>query len=112
MDKSRLFEEGYIASRSGHSRGSTVDVTLVDMRSGTEADMGGSFDYFGQRSHPDCTEGLTQTQIENRRTLQKLMTAAGFRPLDTEWWHFTLNDEPYPDTYFDFPLRSDGMYEA
>lgn len=104
VDKSRLFDEGYIAKRSGHSRGSTVDVTLVDMLTGTDVDMGGAFDYFGMRSHPDFTKGLTEKQIENRMLLQKLMVDAGFRPLDSEWWHFTLVNEPYPDTYFDFPL--------
>ncbi len=108
VDKSRLFEEGYIAKRSGHSRGSTVDVTLVDMMTGTDVDMGGAFDYFGRLSHPDCTEGLTEKQIANRMLLQKLMAAAGFRPLDTEWWHFTLVNEPYPDVYFDFPLSAEA----
>ncbi|MBR6571750.1 MAG: M15 family metallopeptidase [Clostridia bacterium] len=107
VDKSRLFEEGYIARKSGHSRGSTVDVTLVDMMTGTDLDMGGAFDYFGMRSHPDYTEGLTETQFANRMLLQKLMVKSGFRPLDSEWWHFTLVDEPYPDTYFDFSLRAE-----
>ena len=107
VEKARLFEEGYIARRSGHSRGSTVDVTLVDMMTGTEVDMGGAFDYFGRLSHPGCTEGLTAQQIENRMLLQGLMVQSGFRPLDTEWWHFTLVNEPYPDTYFDFPLRAE-----
>jgi len=106
VDKSRLFEEGYIACRSGHSRGSTVDITLVDMMTGTDLDMGGAFDYFGRLSHPDCREGLTEKQFENRMILQRLMVESGFRPLDTEWWHFTLNNEPYPDTYFDFPLTT------
>ena len=107
VEKTRLFDEGYIARKSGHSRGSTVDVTLVDMMTGTEIDMGGAFDYFGTRSHPGSTEGLTNEQIANRMLLQRLMVEAGFRPLDTEWWHFTLVSEPYPDTYFDFPLRAD-----
>ena len=106
VEKTRLFDEGYIAKRSGHSRGSTVDVTLTDMLTGADIDMGGAFDYFGERSHPGCTEGLTEKQIDNRMLLQKLMIEAGFRPLDTEWWHFTLVNEPYPDTYFDFPLRT------
>lgn len=106
VEKNRLFDEGYIAKRSGHSRGSTVDVTLVDMLTGTDIDMGGAFDYFGERSHPGCREGLTEKQVENRMLLQKLMVDAGFRPLDSEWWHFTLVNEPYPDTYFDFPLSA------
>ena len=112
VEKTRLFKEGYIAKRSGHSRGSTVDVTLVDMMSGTDLDMGGAFDYFGMRSHPDHTEGLTEKQIQNRMLLQKLMADAGFRPLDSEWWHFTLKDEPYPDTYFDFPLKAESVNES
>ena len=107
VDKSRLFEDGYIAKKSGHSRGSTVDVTLTDMLTGTDADMGGAFDYFGERSHPGCRKGLSDKQIANRMLLQKLMVEAGFRPLDTEWWHFTLVNEPYPDTYFDFPLTAE-----
>lgn len=107
VEKTRLFDEGYIARKSGHSRGSTVDVTLVDMMTGVDIDMGGAFDYFGERSHPGCKEGLTEKQIANRMLLQRLMVEAGFRPLDTEWWHFTLVSEPYPDTYFDFPLRTD-----
>lgn len=106
VDKTRLFEEGYIAKRSGHSRGSTVDVTLTHMMTGADIDMGGAFDYFGERSHPGNTDGLTEEQIANRMLLQKLMMDAGFRPLDTEWWHFTLVNEPYPDTYFDFPLSA------
>jgi len=106
VDKTRLFEEGYIAERSGHSRGSTVDVTLVDPMTGRDVDMGGAFDYFGERSHPGATEGLTEEQIRNRMLLQRLMVQSGFRPLDTEWWHFTLVNEPYPDTYFDFPLSA------
>ncbi len=107
VDKTRLFDEGYIARRSGHSRGSTVDLTLTDMRTGTDIDMGGAFDYFGILSHPDCRDGLTEQQVQNRMLLQKLMVECGFRPLDSEWWHFTLNGEPYPDTYFDFPLKAE-----
>ena len=106
LDKSVLFEQGYIAAKSGHSRGSTVDLTLVEAVTGREADMGGVFDYFGRRSHSDFTEGLTSVQITNRRILREAMVAAGFEPLAEEWWHFTLKDEPYPDRYFDFPVRS------
>ena len=104
VDKSELFDKGYIAAKSGHSRGSTVDLTLVDMKTGRELDMGGGFDYFGELSHPDYTATLTQEQIDNRMLLQKAMTNNGFRPLPEEWWHFTLKNEPYTDTYFDFPV--------
>ena len=104
VDKSELFDKGYIAAKSDHSRGSTVDLTLVDMMTGREMDMGGGFDYFGELSHPDYTETLTQEQIDNRMILREAMVNNGFRPLPEEWWHFTLENEPYPDTYFDFPV--------
>lgn len=104
LDKSVLFSQGYISARSGHSRGSTVDLTLFDMASGKEADMGGSFDWFGPRSRPGYT-GLTEEQAANRKLLRDTMLAHGFRGIDTEWWHFTLKNEPYPDTYFDFPVE-------
>lgn len=106
LQKQELFVRGYIASRSSHSRGSTVDLTLLDMKTGKEVDMGGPFDYFGELSHPDY-RGITEDQFENRMTLQRLMTRNGFVPIDCEWWHFTLGDEPYPDTYFDFPVSSE-----
>lgn len=106
VDKSRLFIEGYIAEKSGHSRGSTVDLTLFDMKTGKEVDMGGTFDYFGELSHPDYTGELTETQINNRMILRDAMIRNGFKPLDTEWWHFTLADEPYPDMYFTFPVTA------
>lgn len=104
LDKSVLFISGYIASKSGHSRGSTVDLTIVDMVTGREVDMGGGFDFFSEISHPNYTEGLTQEQINNRNILRDAMVSNGFKALSTEWWHFTLKDEPYPDTYFDFPV--------
>jgi len=104
LDKSVLFEQGYIAAKSGHSRGSTVDLTLVDMKTGRDVDMGGGFDYFGRLSHPAYTQGLTQEQIDNRNILRDAMTANGFKAINTEWWHFTLKNEPYPNTYFDFPV--------
>ena len=104
LDKSVLFARGYIAKRSGHSRGSTVDLTLFDMETGKEADMGGTFDYFGEESHLNY-KGLTKEQRANRMILRDAMTAHGFKTLSKEWWHFTLADEPYPDTYFDFPVR-------
>ncbi|MGN1317794.1 MAG: M15 family metallopeptidase [Lachnospirales bacterium] len=109
LDKSVLFDQGYIAEKSGHSRGSTVDLTLFDMNTGKEVDMGGTFDYFGELSHPDYTEGLSDEQIANRKILRDAMTRHGFKPLETEWWHFTLADEPYPDTYFTFKVSSDSL---
>ena len=104
VDKADLFEKGFIARRSGHSRGSTVDLTLLDEKSGTLLDMGGPFDFFGELSHPDYA-GVTPAQHANRMLLQSAMVKRGFKPLSTEWWHFTLVDEPYPKTFFDFPVR-------
>ncbi len=103
LEKQELFSRGYIARRSSHSRGSTVDLTLLDMRSGKELDMGGPFDLFSEVSHPDY-RGITEEQYENRMLLQRAMLRSGFEPIDCEWWHFTLKDEPYPDTYFEFPV--------
>ena len=109
VDKTLLFEQGYIDAKSGHSRGSTIDLTLFDMATGKEVDMGGTFDYFGELSHPDYTETLTEEQIANRNILRDAMLRHGFKPLDTEWWHFTLKEEPYPDTYFEFKVRADSV---
>lgn len=106
--KQDLFSEGYIAKRSSHSRGSTVDLTLLDMATGKELDMGSQFDWFGEESHPDY-RGITKEQYENRMFLQKAMVRNGFVPIDCEWWHFTLADEPYPDMYFSFPVSKDAL---
>lgn len=108
LDKSVLFDQGYIAEKSGHSRGSTVDLTLFDMNTEKEVDMGGTFDYFGKLSHPDYMQ-ITAEQYKNRMILRDAMLANGFKPLDEEWWHFTLKDEPYPDTYFTFPVNSNSV---
>lgn len=108
LEKQALFTEGYIASKSSHSRGSTVDLTLLDMKTGKELDMGSPFDFFSEVSHPDCRT-ITDEQYANRMTLQELMTKNGFRPIDCEWWHFTLENEPYPDTYFSFPVAKDVL---
>ncbi len=105
LEKQELFAKGYIASKSSHSRGSTVDLTLLDMRTGKEVDMGSPFDLFDVISHPDYT-GISQEQYENRMRLQQAMVRNGFEPIDCEWWHFTLKDEPYPDTYFTFPVSA------
>ena len=105
LEKQELFARGYIASRSGHSRGSTIDVTLLDMNTGKEVDMGSPFDLFDEISHPD-SRAVTPEQYDNRMMLQKAMVRGGFRPIDCEWWHFTLEDEPFPETYFEFPVSS------
>ena len=105
LDKEELFKRGYIASQSSHSRGSTVDLTLLDMTTGKEVDMGSPFDLFDEISHPDY-QGITAKQYENRMMLRTAMMRHGFEPIYCEWWHFTLKDEPYPNTYFDFPVSA------
>ena len=110
VDKSLLFEQGYIYARSSHSRGSTVDLTLIDAATGKELDMGSPFDWFGEESHPDYSgEGLSVMGYgdwqANRHILHDAMVRHGFEGIDSEWWHFTLANEPYPDTYFDFPIE-------
>ena len=104
MDKKDIIPQDYIAEHSGHSRGSTVDLTLFDMATQQDLDMGGTFDFFGEKSHPDYA-GASEAQHANRILLQELMLKHGFRPLDSEWWHFTLGNEPWPDTYFTFPVK-------
>ena len=105
LEKQELFMKGYIASQSSHSRGSTVDLTLLDMKTGKEVDMGSPFDLLSPVSHPDY-RGITEEQYENRMLLQKAMMRGGFLPIDCEWWHFTLDNEPFPDTNFEFPVSS------
>ncbi|MEM6773240.1 MAG: M15 family metallopeptidase [Pseudomonadota bacterium] len=106
VDKRDLIPEGYIAARSGHSRGSTLDLTLVSGAGANapELDMGTPFDFFGPESH-GVSEAVTPQQRANRLLLRTVMEAEGFRPLTEEWWHFTLIDEPYPETYFDFVVE-------
>ena len=120
LRKNVLFKQGYIAEKSGHTRGSTVDLTIIDAVTGKEVDMGGTFDWFGPESHPDfCGDpdtgvydakagrrarGITEQQFRNRLILREAMLRHGFKPLEEEWWHFTLKDEPFPDTYFSFPV--------
>ena len=106
IDKKRLFEEGFVALKSGHSRGSTVDLTLLDMTTQKDLDVGGTFDYFGSLSWAENTDNITQEQASNRQMLRDMMISHGFHPLAEEWWHFTLDNEPYPDTYFTFPVNS------
>ena len=106
VDKANLFRDGYIAAKSGHSRGSTVDLTIVSLNEGepVELDMGTGWDHFGPKSWPS-SRAVTAQQRANRMLLRSLMVKHGFRPLAEEWWHFTLVDEPYPDTYFDFVVE-------
>lgn len=104
LNKDELFPGGYIAERSGHSRGSTVDLTLVRLGDAQELDMGSPYDFFDEVSWPSDTS-ITEQQHSNRMTLRDVMVKHGFRPLDTEWWHFTLEGEPYTDVYFDFPVE-------
>src|SRR6516162_2810990 len=104
VDKRDLFKDGYISDRSGHSRGSTLDLTLVRRADGRELDMGSPFDFFSPKSWPSDRSVSGEAQ-KNRARLAGAMTRGGFRPYDKEWWHFTLVEEPFPDTYFDFPVR-------
>ena len=103
LKKSKLVKGGYIAEKSGHTRGSTVDLTLIK-KDGSFVDMGGTFDLFSEISHPDYKK-LTKEQKQNRKILYDAMIKAGFQGIDSEWWHFTLKNEPYPDTYFDFDVE-------
>ena len=110
LEKAELFKQGYIAKKSSHSRGSTIDLTLLDMSTGKEVDMGSPFDLFSEKSHPDY-RGITEEQYVNRIFLRDAMLRNGFEPLFCEWWHFTLADEPYPDTYFEFPVSAQYLRE-
>lgn len=116
LEKEVLIPQGYIAEKSGHTRGSTIDLTLFDMKLEKEVDMGCTFDYFGRASHPDLQPGedadgyqpITEEQYKNRMILREAMLAHGFNPYECEWWHFSLKNEPFPDTYFNFPVRNAG----
>ncbi|MEV6844392.1 D-Ala-D-Ala dipeptidase VanX [Actinoplanes sp. NPDC051411] len=103
IDRADMVRRGYVAARSGHSRGSTVDLTLYHLASGHLAAMGGDHDLMDPVSHHGA-EGITPVETSNRQHLCFIMEACGFRRYDYEWWHYTLKDEPYPDTYFDFPV--------
>lgn len=114
LDKSVLVPQEYVARKSSHTRGSTVDLTLFDTNLQKDVDMGCTFDYFGIASHPDVLPGqeigackpITEEQYRNRMILQEAMVRHGFKIYECEWWHFTLKDEPFPDTYFNFPVKS------
>jgi D-alanyl-D-alanine dipeptidase len=104
VPKNQLFKLGFIASKSGHTRGSTVDLTMIDLKTGEECDMGGPYDFFGSLSHHDYDD-LSTEQRSNRVFLKSIMSQHGFKAYAKEWWHYTLRGEPYPDTYFDFLVR-------
>jgi len=104
VEKKNLFKEGYIAAKSGHSRGSSVDVTIISLDNLQALDMGTHWDFFGSLSWPHNLS-LTSEQRAHRMLLQSLMLRHGFRALKEEWWHFTLQNEPYSDTYFDFKIK-------
>ncbi|MGY0407680.1 MAG: M15 family metallopeptidase [Polaribacter sp.] len=104
VPKSKLFKRGYIASKSGHSRGSTVDLTIIEVKTNKELDMGSPFDFFGIQSHP-FYKNISKKQIENRMLLRKTMLKYGFKPYKNEWWHFTLRNEPFPKKYFNFTVK-------
>ena len=116
VDKRSVFRLGYLASRSNHSRGSALDLTLFDMTTEKEVDMGGTYDWFGPESHADFggnpytmkyrkNDAVTEEQFKNRMLLRSAMMRHGFKPIQEEWWHFTLVNEPYPDTYFSHPVK-------
>ncbi|MCE7991900.1 MAG: M15 family metallopeptidase [Roseivirga sp.] len=104
IDKVRVFELGYVAKRSGHTRGSTIDLTIINLVTKEELDMGSPWDFFGPISHHD-TELVGEFHTANRNKLRTLMLKHGFKEYANEWWHYTLKDEPYPDTYFDFDIE-------
>jgi D-alanyl-D-alanine dipeptidase len=101
IDRANMFEKGYVAARSGHSRGSAVDLTLYHLATGELAAMGGDHDLMDPVSHHGAAE-ISPVEARNREYLRSVMEASGFSSYDCEWWHYTLADEPYPDTYFDF----------
>lgn len=104
VQKRNLFKAGYIASKSGHSRGSTIDLTVIDGNTGKPLDMGSPFDFFGEQSWVDY-DGISEVQKKNRQILQRVMLKHNFRNYPKEWWHFTLRWEPFPKTYFDFEVE-------
>lgn len=111
ISKAEMFEQGYVARRSAHTRGGTVDLTLYHLATGELARMGGDFDLMDAVSHHGAS-GLAAVEASNRRRLRSLMERCGFLPYEREWWHYTLADEPHPDTYFDFPIVVKGEADA
>ena len=108
FEKKNIIPGGYLASKSGHSKGSTVDLTLFDMNKGKEIDMGGTFDFFGEISHPDYLN-ITEEQKKNRQLLIDSMRKFGFEVISTEWWHFYFKNQPFPNTYFNFEVSRESL---
>ena len=103
IDRAQMFERGYVATKSGHTRGSTVDLTLFHLATGELTPMGGGHDLMDVVSHHGA-QGITPAETGNREHLRSIMESCGFSSYEREWWHYSLTDEPYPDSYFDFPI--------
>ncbi|GAA1601494.1 D-Ala-D-Ala dipeptidase VanX [Kribbella hippodromi] len=103
LERTEIIDLGYVSRKSGHSRGSTVDLTMYHLDTGELAAMGGDHDLMDSISHHGAP-GITPTEARNRETLSSIMESCGFQRYESEWWHYTLRDEPYPNTYFDFPI--------
>ena len=108
IEKKDIIPKDYVASKSGHSKGSTIDLTLFDMNKGKEIDMGSTFDFFGEISHPDYLN-ITNEQKKNRKFLIDSMKQFDFEVIETEWWHFYLKNQPFPNTYFDFEVCRESL---
>jgi len=108
IDRSEMFTKGYVASKSGHSRGSAIDLTLYRLDTGALVPMGTGFDFMDERSH-HTSKGISRKEVENRRLLCSLMESSGFESYVYEWWHYLLENEPYPNTYFDFPISNETL---
>jgi zinc D-Ala-D-Ala dipeptidase len=104
IERAEMFERGYVAAKSSHSRGSTIDLTLYHLDGNELAPMGGDHDLMDSVSHHGARE-ITHVETRNRRYLRSIMEACGFSSYDCEWWHYALKNEPFPDTYFDFPIE-------
>lgn len=108
ISRYEMIAKGYVAAKSGHSRGSTIDLTLYKLDTGEIVPMGSSFDFMDERSHHASIK-ISYNEAKNRRTLRTIMEKSGFVHYDREWWHYVLRNEPYPESYFDFPLAGNKL---